>query len=51
MSSRQRGQRSGFSSSSTSRLASAPHRAQNRLPANIAAKQDAQVTVASAEPQ
>lgn len=32
-------------------MASAPHRAQNRLPANIDAKHEAQVTVASAEPQ
>jgi hypothetical protein len=42
---------SGVSSSSSSRAASAPQRAQKRLPANIGAKQEAQVTVASAEPQ
>ena len=33
------------------RVASAPQRAQNRLPRNIGAKQEGQVTVASAAPQ
>jgi hypothetical protein len=41
----------GEASSTSSRVASAPQRAQKRLPANIGAKQDGQVTVASAEPQ
>src|ERR1019366_4003758 len=46
-----RGQSSGAASSIASRVASAPQRAQNRLPTNIGAKHDGQVTVASAAPQ
>jgi hypothetical protein len=48
MSERHRGHLSGFVSSTRVRAASAPQLAQKRAPANIGAKHEAHVTVASA---